>query len=714
MRRASQEPLDVAILSPGSTFGRDFRIVKVLRRGGMGEVYIADQISTGKPRALKVMAPDLAADETTRERFVLEARAASRIESDHVVEIVTAGVDEDTGACFLVMELLKGEELGERVKRTGPLLLGDAAEVLEQVGHALEQAHHQGIVHRDLKPANIFLCAPRRREAAFTAKILDFGIAKLVAGSQKGATQPLGTPLFMAPEQADHDGRICPATDVWALGLITFLMLAGRPFWSEIRSLPRILLEICVEPIPPSSERVAEFGLPASTLPPGFDAWFSRCVNRDIDARFRDAGEAVRAFRALVPEGAPRDARASGEGPATMPSRAPLSEASPLLDEARSSARAARLTPPGASARDVPDRDAPTVQVHGTPRGTPPKAGAEIETRVGTGTVTGPPRDASRRRAALVFVGCGLVGAVTAVALARRDRSAPPASPLDAPQVSAALPVGASDHGSAPACPAGMIRIGGGKMFMGARDLNDAAKPPHEVTVSTFCLDRTEVTTDAYMACAARGECERPPDRVSWSGMTPEQSARFSPLCNADKPGRGEHPINCVAFVMAENYCKKRGARLPTEAEWEFAARGSSQRKYPWGDAMPDRAHLNACGKECRRWFDEQGVACRAMHDEDDGYAGTAKVGSYPAGASAHGVLDLAGNVWEWTSDWYGPYDGSPAVDPKGPATGEKRVVRGGDFLGYQIEWARPAYRWMSDPETYNHAIGFRCAHDGA
>src|SRR3954463_5700611 len=175
-------------------FGRDFRVVRALRAGGMGAVYIVEQMSTGKQRALKVMAPELAMDAATRERFVLEAKAASKIESDHVVEIVTAGVDDQTGAPYLVMELLKGEELADAAYRIGPLPLGDVAEILAQVGHALEQAHLQGIVHRDLKPENIFLAASRRRDVAFTAKILDFGIAKLVEDSrQKTGTQPLGS-----------------------------------------------------------------------------------------------------------------------------------------------------------------------------------------------------------------------------------------------------------------------------------------------------------------------------------------------------------------------------------------------------------------------------------------------------------------------------------------------------------------------------------------
>jgi formylglycine-generating enzyme required for sulfatase activity len=258
-----------------------------------------------------------------------------------------------------------------------------------------------------------------------------------------------------------------------------------------------------------------------------------------------------------------------------------------------------------------------------------------------------------------------------------------------------------------------MVKIPGGKMFMGARDLPEQAlaTPPHEVSVSEFCIDKTEVTTKAYFECVDRGDCERALEQVSWPKLSEESKKKFSPFCNAGKRAeRGDHPINCVAWPMADNFCKKSGKRLPTEAEWEFAARGSSQRKYPWGDDPPAAKYLNACGTECAKWGESNHDPRKTMYEEDDGFAGTAPVGSFPAGASAHGVLDLAGNVWEWTADWYAPYTAEEAHDPKGPKQGEQRVLRGGDFLGGDSNWARPAWRWKTDPETYNHAIGFRCA----
>jgi eukaryotic-like serine/threonine-protein kinase len=673
-------------LEPGAVFGRDFRIVKALRHGGMGSVFVVDQLSTGKQRALKVMATELAMDPPARERFVLEARAASAIDSDHVVEIVTAGVDEETGAPFLVMELLRGEDLGEVAGRVGPLPLGDVAEVLSQLGHALEQAHAQGIVHRDLKPDNVFLCVSRRRDAAFTAKILDFGIAKLVEDSrQKTGTQPLGTPLFMSPEQTDRRGRICPATDVWALGLITFRLLTGKDFWTEADgSLAGLLREICVDPIPPASERARELSTPP--LPPGFDAWFARCVSRDIDARFQGAGEAVRAFVELVPPDAPRGALTM---PAGMADGATSAGASP-----------SRLL---AGAPTAPGSTAPATAA---------LAATDAAQRAATGATMAQATPVTAKPATKAWAAVAVAGVLLGgVAVYRGLGGAPSAPP---PAASAAVAATGSAGPPAPAatasaCPEGMVSIAGGKMFMGARDLTPDAKPPHMVTLSRFCIDRTEVTTRAYLACTDKGECERPPDKVTWPGITGEQIKRYSPFCNVGQKERGDHPVNCVAWPMADNFCKKRGARLPTEAEWEFAARGSSQRKYPWGDDPPGPRFLNACGKECATWGDAHGDRHRTMYADDDGWVGTAPVGSFPAGASADGVLDLAGNVWEWVADWYGPYTEDAATDPKGPATGTLRAVRGGDFFGYEPEWTRPAYRWKTDPEAYNHAIGFRC-----
>ncbi len=286
-----------ASLAPGSVFARDYRVLRPLREGGMGSVHVVEQLSTSKLRALKLLNPSLATDPVMRERFVFEARAASRIESDHVVEVVSAGVDEPTSTPYLVMELLKGEDLSESVRRRGALPIEEVIEIFRQVGHALEQAHSQGIVHRDMKPENIFLAEGRRSGTAFTAKVLDFGVAKLVAEGvrSRSHTQPIGSPWFMAPEQTDWQGDIGPHTDVWALGLIAFHCLTGRDFWREESALAGLMREILIDAIPTAAERAKELGMP-NRLPAGFDLWFGKCVSRPVASRFPNAGECVRAF----------------------------------------------------------------------------------------------------------------------------------------------------------------------------------------------------------------------------------------------------------------------------------------------------------------------------------------------------------------------------------------------------------------------------------
>jgi eukaryotic-like serine/threonine-protein kinase len=199
--------------------------------------------------------------------------------------------------------------------------------------------------------------------------------------------------------------------------------------------------------------------------------------------------------------------------------------------------------------------------------------------------------------------------------------------------------------------------------------------------------------------------------------MTERQRDKFKQLCNTRVKDKQNHPINCVDWAMADNFCRVAGgrlpaggARLPTEAEWEFAARGSSQRTYPWGDEPPSATRLNACGTECERWMARNLETIGTMYKADDGWPGTAPVGSFPKGASSDGIQDLAGNVWEWTADWYGDYPAEAQVDAKGPPTGTERVVRGGSYNGTESDWAKPSYRWKTPPDTFNHSIGLRCA----
>ncbi|MBX3271451.1 MAG: AgmX/PglI C-terminal domain-containing protein [Sandaracinaceae bacterium] len=340
-------------LAPGTLFAGDFRVVRPLAEGGMGAVYVAEQLSTGKARALKIMHPALAPDATSRARFVEEARVGGKIASDHVVEVVGAGVDGPTGVPWLAMELLEGQDLGDVVRARGALPPAEVLELVRQLAHALGAAHRLGIVHRDLKPENLFVARSRRSAEGSVLKILDFGIARMVEGNQTAATvtSAIGSPLWMAPEQAQPGAKLRPATDVWALGLIVFHCLTGRSYWRAANhptfNLSALLVEALTLPLDPASARAAELG---AHVPPGFDAWFARCVDRDPMRRFADATAAADALGAALAPGALAPARAAGaraDAPHPAPTL-PLGAAAPALGYA--SAPNHPGAPPGASA----------------------------------------------------------------------------------------------------------------------------------------------------------------------------------------------------------------------------------------------------------------------------------------------------------------------------------------------------------------------------
>jgi len=286
--------------------------------------------------------------------------------------------------------------------------------------------------------------------------------------------------------------------------------------------------------------------------------------------------------------------------------------------------------------------------------------------------------------------------------------ASPPPS-VQAPPSAQAAPVPAPV--AAAVCPAGMLPIPEGSFFMGSDEGLPMEKPAHQVKLGPFCMDEFEVTVEKYKACSDAGRCKRAPIANEWDGIADRERKVFDPLCNVRDPvGKASHPINCIEWEMADKYCREQGKRLPSEAEWEFAARGPDGRKYPWGDEDPTAAHLNACGKECMAWGAKNGIEERAMYAADDGYPNTAPVGSFPKGASRYGVKDVVGNVWEWVADWYGPYGKDEQTDPKGPATGTERVIRGGAWNGSYPSWVRPTFRYKDAPAKRSYGIGFRCA----
>jgi serine/threonine-protein kinase len=265
----------------------------------MGAVYEVVHEATRRRRALKVMLPDLVHDKELRARFELEARVTADVESDHIVETFDAGVDDETGAPFLVMELLRGEDLRAMLER-GRLAPSDVVALLLQAARALERTHAAGVVHRDLKPDNLFVT--RRDDGSPHVKILDFGIAKLIAQSTASmlTTRGIGAPHYMAPEQIRGDGDIDQRADVYSIGQIAFALLVGEPYWqTEARasgSVYPLLLKIAQGAKEPATVRAQRLGAP---LPDAFDAWFGWVTAVEAKERADDVQVAVRRLAAL-------------------------------------------------------------------------------------------------------------------------------------------------------------------------------------------------------------------------------------------------------------------------------------------------------------------------------------------------------------------------------------------------------------------------------
>jgi formylglycine-generating enzyme required for sulfatase activity len=198
---------------------------------------------------------------------------------------------------------------------------------------------------------------------------------------------------------------------------------------------------------------------------------------------------------------------------------------------------------------------------------------------------------------------------------------------------------------------------------------------------------------------------------VHWTDYSAEVAKRNNRWCNGkDRP---DHPINCVDWDQAASYCRWQGKRLPSEAEWEYAARGNDGRSYPWGNDAPSARRLNVCGSECLAAYVRDKIQIihgGTIHGGNDGWETTAPVGSYPDGTGPFGALDMVGNVWEWTADWYGAYSSLAERNPQGPKTGTSRVTRGGGWATIDVNKATAADRSWLTPTTRDVDLGFRCA----
>lgn len=282
-------PVDIR---PGDVLAGRYLVEAELGRGGMGVVFAVRHIALDTGMALKVMRPDIAAKPESARRFSREARAAARLESEHVVRVFDVGTLA-SGQPYMAMERLEGRDLGCLLAERGQLPVAEAAALLLQAIDALAEAHSLGIVHRDLKPSNLFLV--ERKDGTSGLKVLDFGAAKLVEPSANedlsGSTrsQLVGTPQYMSPEQLRAVPDLDARTDIWSLGVILFRLVSGRPPF-EGDSFP----ELCASIIGSSPGEIPG-------APPQLSELLRRCLAKPREARFASVHELAEALLPLAP-----------------------------------------------------------------------------------------------------------------------------------------------------------------------------------------------------------------------------------------------------------------------------------------------------------------------------------------------------------------------------------------------------------------------------
>jgi serine/threonine protein kinase len=303
----------------GSVLGK-YRIEAELSRGGMGAVYRARHEILERPVAVKLLRPELTTNASLVTRFLNEARAASAIKHPGIIEVFDFG-HTDEGLAYLVMELLDGEPLSARITARGKLAEAEAIAIMRGIAGALAAAHAQGIVHRDLKPDNIFLVPDP--ELGERAKILDFGIAKLAdladGGRQTQTGTLMGTPLYMAPEQARAAKDIDHRADLYSLGCIFYELVTGRPPFVAEGAGELIAHHMFSEPDRPSVH--------APALGAAAEAIVMRLLEKEPDARFPSAADLVAALTSPSPAG-PTRLRASA---APVSSALPIAVAAPSM-----------------------------------------------------------------------------------------------------------------------------------------------------------------------------------------------------------------------------------------------------------------------------------------------------------------------------------------------------------------------------------------------
>ncbi len=589
----------------GQSIGR-YQILARLGEGGMAIMYKARDTRLDRDVALKLIRVDQFAPammDQILKRFEREAKSLARLSHNSIVRVYDYG--EHDGAPYLVLEFCEGGDLKQRL-RGQPVDWQEAIQFILPIARALRYSHQQGVIHRDVKPSNIMF------NSSGEPMLSDFGIAKMLesddAATLTGTGVGIGTPGYMAPEQ--WTGETSPQSDQYGLGVVLYEMLTGRkPYESDTPA--GILIKQTSQPLPPPSKYVP-------TLPPEVEIALLKSLDRDPAERYTDMAAFIKEFEGLLQQ-------------------IPAVEAKPV---------AVAVPPPSADYYKTLDvfiseeKPTPVTPADWATTADPlPKAKSIDWKPVVIGGVT------LVVLAALVWSGWQFSKSfssapepnptVTPTASAAptrlpsknpsRTSSATQANTQVATATPTALPIEITD-------PKGvtMRLVPAGEFTMGsdADTSYDECKkfrtdcspgwfadeePPHTIFLDGFYMDMYEVTSALYAACVDVGGCTPPQNTGSYADSDYFRNSVYL-----------HFPVIYVDWNQANTYCQWRGARLPTEAEWEKAARGTDERTCPWGEGIDcSKANFGVCK------------------------VNTTAVGSYESGKSPYGMYDMAGNVWE-------------------------------------------------------------------
>ncbi|MFZ5918849.1 MAG: SUMF1/EgtB/PvdO family nonheme iron enzyme [Chloroflexota bacterium] len=697
-----------------------YHIVEELGQGGNAIVYLARDEKLDRMVALKMMHAFAYHPYRQRiiDRFRRGAQAAARLNHPNILPIYDFG--EWQGTFYIVMQCVQGQTLRQhlldntdKIRPVAPLPLSEALHITQQVGAALDHAHRHNVVHRDVKPSNILLADDGR------IYLTDFGLAHVEdAAPITISGETLGTPHYMSPEQGqglpiDH------RSDIYSLGVVLFQMLTGHVPFDADTPAPVILKHV-VDPLP--SPRSFNPDIPLM-----IEAVLRKALSKNPSDRYQTVDEFIQDLLAASGEEAqppPSPVPAPVIAPPrpislsqTLPERQPVAPPPSRITGHDNGSRWAiigilagvflALVACGGlayvllGASDRRKEATPTVTQLAVAT-TPTPTLATPTATAGRPSITPEPTPTPIIVVENTATATHTLPTPTA---APSHTPTPTFSPAPTPTPTDTATVTATPTASPtppPALPAGMVRIPAGEFIQGSSEAEiDAAiqlcanayngtcphprewftdeTPRRTVYLDAFLIDKWEVSNQQFtafvIATGYQTDAEKRGESQTWRTF--------------NTPDRESFPVIWTSWNDADAYCRWAGKRLPTEAEWEKAARGTDGRIWPWGNS----------------W--QSGRA-----NTGDGGAGSiVAVGSYPTSASPYGVMDTTGNVWEWVADWYDPlwYGKSPANNPGGPLSGVSRVLRGGAFGNPPWE-VRAAHRHSGGPDGYAPDHGFRCA----